>query len=138
MIGSNLLSIALGIIGTTAIRLYRFVNRNTNTIGNIVSLYDYPVDCRTSVQAVSRTLMHQLGLDMQKSYITVYALEDVSDIERDTSGDVIYWNGKFWQSESSTDWQNIDGWQGTLFVECGDSTPTLNRVFDDTFDGTFA
>ena len=138
MIGSNLLSVALGIIGTTAIQLFRFVERNTNAIGNLVSLYDYPVDCRTSVQAVPRTLMHQLGLDMQKNYITVYAIDDVNDIERDTSGDVIYWNGKYWQSESSTDWHAIDGWQGTLFVECGDSTPTLNRVFDDTFDGTFA
>lgn len=128
---------ALGIIGTTAIRLYRFVDRNTNAIGNLVSLYDYPVDCRTSVQAVPRTLMHQLGLDMQKSYITVYAIDDVNDIERDTSGDVIYWNGKYWQSESNTDWHAIDGWQGTLFVEVGDSTPVLNRVFDNTFDGTF-
>lgn len=80
MIGSNLLSMALGIIGTTAIQLYRFADRNTNSIGNIVSLYDDPIDCRASVQAVPRILMHQLGLDMQKSYITVYAIDDVSDI----------------------------------------------------------
>jgi len=125
MIGSNLLSMALGIIGTTAIQLYRFADRNTNSIGNIVSLYDDPIDCRASVQAVPRILMHQLGLDMQKSYITVYAIDDVSDIERDTSGDVIAFNGKYWQSESSTDWHAIDGWQGTLFVDCGDSAPSL-------------
>jgi hypothetical protein len=138
MIGSNLLSVALSVIGTTTISLYRFVSRSANTIGNLISLYEYPVECRTSVQAVPRDLMHQLGLDMQKDYIMVYAVDDVNDIMRDTSGDIIQWRGKFWQSESSTDWQAIDGWQGTLFVECGEVTPTLDRVFDDTFDGTFA
>lgn len=125
MIGSNLLSVALGIIGTTPVQLYRFIDRTRTGIGNLVSAYDDPVDCRVSLQAVPLTLMHQLGLDMQKSYITVYAVEDVDDIERDTSGDVIYWNGKYWQSESSTDWHAIDGWQGTLFVECGTTAPTL-------------
>lgn len=137
MIGSNLLSVALGIIGTSTVNIYRFTGRSRNSIGNLVSRFAAPVQAHVSVQAVPRQLMHQLGLDMQKSYIMVYAVDRISDILRDTSGDLVEWNNVFWQTESSTEWYNIDGWQSTICVDVGLAVPGAVSVFDATFDETF-
>lgn len=117
MIGNNLLKRTLKLVGTQAADYYRNTGRTTNTIGLDVAAFDLPVVIQVSIQPVPRTVYQQLGLDLQRNYVTVYTTQNVLDLQRDFSGDQVRFAGKVYQLVSSTNWQAVDGWQSVLCVE---------------------
>ncbi|WP_197335302.1 phage collar protein [Ralstonia solanacearum] len=65
--GSNLLGLALSVIGKQRVEYFRYIGRKTNDIGDDVSVYADPVPMFGSVQAVDRNMYQYLGLDFQSA-----------------------------------------------------------------------
>lgn len=85
--GSNLLNAALGVIASQTLGYYAFVKRTTNKIGYDVDTYALPLAVRGSIQAVSRSMMVDQGLDLQKNYVNIFISRQVLDLNRDVSSD---------------------------------------------------
>lgn len=117
--GSNTLRQALSIQGNQAFDYYQANGRGVNASGDFVSAFLPPVQLRGSVQAVQRSLYEQLGLDLQKNYVTLYVTKYLQDLSRGTQGDQFSWNGRIWQLESNVDWAVQDGWIGVLCCDQG-------------------
>lgn len=117
---SNLLVTALSVIAQQTVVLQRFVSRSTDEYGLDVATYDEPVSIMGSMQPIARSLYDQYGLDLSKNYYNFYTKYYVSDVRRDTSGDLITFSGKLYQVLSALDWAAVDGWRGLLLVEIGD------------------
>jgi hypothetical protein len=115
--GSNILSMALGVIGKSTFSHYAFKSRTPNAIGQDVPIYALPVALQGSVQPVPRSLYQQYGLDFQRNYINVYVSKAVLDVTRNVSGDMIVWNGHSFECVSTTPWNSIDGWTAVLCVQ---------------------
>lgn len=114
--GSNLLATALSVIGAPTVTYYRYAGRSRNEVGQYVTEVSQETR-QGSVQAVSRNLYEQLGLDLQKNYVWFYAIGSTQDIGRDVSGDQFDFNGSRYEILSLTDWTPIDGWNGALAVQ---------------------
>lgn len=115
--GSNLLNQALSVIQKQSFGYLKFLTRSTNDIGVDVPTYESEKTLTGSVQAVPRNLYQHLGLDWKKNYIMIYSSDDITGIQRDTSGDKVLFAGKTFLVESENDWKPIDGWSGVLCVE---------------------
>lgn len=112
--GSNLLDDATTVISTIEVQYQKYMSRVKNAVGQWVSAYADPVGKQASVQAVPRQTYNQLGLDLQKQYVNLFISLDVTDLDRDVTGDRFTLpDGRLYQLESQTDWYGIDGgWQG--------------------------
>lgn len=119
--GMNLLNMALTVIQQQTIQYYQFDGRTVNAIGQWVSSYLPVVDIVGSWQPVPRNLYMQYGLDLQKDYFTFYTSNDVLDITRDVSSDVVEYLGRKYKVESNNDWYQLDGWKGILVCDKGAS-----------------
>lgn len=117
--GSNLLRVALSVIGQQTGQLYRATSRTKNSIGQWVTEYAAPRPVTGSIQAVPRSTYADLGLDFTKVYIACYFSVDVSDIQRGQSADQMTWNGRRWEFITESDWFAIDGWTGLIAVDVG-------------------
>jgi len=115
--GSNLLEDALTVIESQDFQWLQFLGRDTNSIGIDNANYAPAVPLEGSVQPVPRSLFQALGLDWKKNHITIYNFENITGIQRDSSGDRVIFGGKTYQALSENDWSQIDGWTGTLFAE---------------------
>lgn len=124
--GSNLLAMALTVIGSTPVTYYRYLGETTGPTGlDTVTFADGVVVSVGSVQAVDRSRYQEFGLDWMKSYIVWYVPElDASAIARnpDNSGDVIEVNGRRYPLIGGTDWFRIDGWLSMIGVDTGPAT----------------
>lgn len=114
--GSNLLDDATMVINTIEIQYMAFTSRVTNAVGQWVTTYGASVPVQASIQAVPRNIYQQLGLDLQKQYINVFASLAVTDLDRDVTGDrFVLPDGRLYQIQSQSDWYGIDGgWQGSV------------------------
>jgi hypothetical protein len=117
--GSNILDQALTVISAQTIIYYAFVGNTINSVGQDVTQYAAPVTLLGSFQPVPRSLYQQYGLDFTKDYYTFYTSNDVLDVNRDSSGDQIVFEGQRYQVESNNDWFAIDGWKGCLVIRIG-------------------
>lgn len=117
--GANLLSQALTVIAPSACLHFATTGRSLNSVGQWVSSYADPVSIFASVQAVPRNVYKMMGLDWQKSYVQFYSISLVQDLTRDTSGDLLEWNGRRYELQSKNDWRPIDGWAGVVGVDVG-------------------
>ena len=117
--GSNLLSMALNVLGRQTVTYYIDDGRTTNEIGLDVTDFDNGISVSGSFQPVPRNKYEMYGLDFQKAYFTFYASIDAIDLARDVSGDQLVFNKRRFQVVSKTDWFMIDGWDGILCVEIG-------------------
>jgi len=115
--GGNLLNQALSIIGQQQFGLKKFVRREINDIGNDIPQYDCEVPVSGSVQPVPRSVYNSQGLDRKRNYITVYSSDPVVGVGRDSSGDIVKYDGRTFQVMSENDWSSQDGWAGVLCVE---------------------
>lgn len=115
--GSDILKTALSVIGRSSFDYYAFTGRTTNSVGQYQSAYAAPITLMGSAQAVPRNVYEQYGLEFQKNYLKFYASQDAIDVSRDTSGDMIVFNGFNYQILSITPWYNIDGWVEILAVQ---------------------
>jgi len=114
---SDLLGLAFSIIASTTFKYFAYGTRTLNNIGLYVSEYAEPITLSGSIQAVSRSVYQERGLDFQKQYIEIWVEKGVFDISRDTSGDQVEWNGRRYQLTSESDWFSIDGWVSVLAVQ---------------------
>lgn len=117
--GMNLLATALTVIAPQQIVLYRAIGRTQNAVGQWVTQYAPGVPVEGSWQAVDRNKYEQLGLDLSKSYFNFYTRETITAIQPNESPDICERDGRKYSAVSETPWNNIDGWQGTLFVDIG-------------------
>jgi len=120
--GGNLLNQAFALIGQNAFDYYKYTGRTVNTIGLYESAFDLPVTLSGSIQAVSRSVYQNLGLDFQKQYITIFVSSNVIDMARGRSGDEIAWNGRRYQLANEMNWYEVDGWTSFMAVEIGDQS----------------
>lgn len=120
--GSNILSMALRVIGKQCFQYYAYTSRTLNSIGLYDAIYAPPIPLSGSVQPVPRDLYERYGLDFQRNYINVYLQRSVIDVSRDVSGDQIVFNGVTYQCLSKTPWDAIDGWDAVLCVQVNEAT----------------
>lgn len=115
--GSNLLKKAFKVIDKDTFIYRQFKSRTTNSIGIDIPEFEPDVELKGSIQAVSRKLYQEHGLDWKKNYITIYSSDTIEGVNRDTSGDRIVFNGKVFQALEENNWTPIDGWNGVICVE---------------------
>lgn len=117
--GSNLLAIALTVIASQQIVLYRATGRVQNAIGEWVPTYApaYPVD--GSWQPVDKAKYEMLGLDLEKKYFMFYASEKIEGIVRESAPDLCERDGRKYSTVGEVAWLEIDGWQSAMFVDIG-------------------
>jgi hypothetical protein len=111
--GSNLLKRAARLIRLSPVQYYQFNSRVLNTARQWVASFDAPITLPASVQAVPRETYAQLGLDLQRNYVKIFASINAVDLSRDSSGDQFVADGMLYQIESQNTWYLRDGW-----VEC--------------------
>lgn len=114
--GDNLLEDALDIIASQDVDLYRFVTRTKDARGVWVGSYAGPVPVQGSVQAVDRKHYQQMGLDFARTYVKFFTSEEVRNVQRDQTGDLFTYGGRWYQAESQTSWLDQDGWNDVLAV----------------------
>jgi len=117
--GSDLLSIALTTINPQVIKYRKFAGRTLNVNRDYVDQMGEPFDMLCSVQRVQTSKYAELGLDLQKSYVKVFASHDLIDIGRDTSGDDFTWGGRRFKLTSNGNWFLMDGWATCIAVDVG-------------------
>jgi hypothetical protein len=120
--GGNILNAALRVIQPQAPRLKRWTGRTQNNRGEFVPTYAPPVAVVGSFQPVDRKLYQQLGLDLSKSYATLFTATTIRTLDRDAAGDQVVYGGRLWEAQSQVNWQTQDGWGEYAFVDIGPST----------------
>lgn len=149
--GSNLLNAAFRLIATQKITYYQMTDRALNNVGQYVTFYAPGVIILGSFQPVPRKLYELYGLDFQKSYYTFYTSANLLDVQRDISGDQIYFQNHRYQCESANEWFGEDGWVGMLVIMIEDvaldqpifgfnaiiSYPTLENTYQNFANGNF-
>ncbi len=113
----NLLNLAASVLSLQTVSYQQNIGRTVNDVGQDISSYATAVTLKASVQPIARALYEQMGLDLQKSYATVYISTNSIDIERDISGDLFVYNSKTYLLESNTDWFAQDGWISAKVVQ---------------------
>lgn len=118
--GGNLLRLALTRIQPQAVEYRAFTGQTTTADMRQVSAYAQPVTLYGSFQPVSRGAMAVQGLDMTLDYALFYASQRFLQPGRDTSGDVLDYDGRRWQSvDKDNEWFAQDGWDALLLVSTG-------------------
>lgn len=115
--GSNLLSVAMRVINPQTVQWRAFEGRTKNSRASYVDGYAPAVDVFAAVQPVPRALYQQLGLDLSKSYWTIWVQPDVRVLNRDTTGDLVLYGTRTLKCESDTNWRESDGWRKILSIE---------------------
>lgn len=123
--GNNLLNMCLRIIAPQTVYWYQSVSSPLNSIGQNVTEYAAPLSILGSFQPVSRQVIFNLGLDMQKSYFVFYSSNNFQDIERDKSPDLLVQGLNVYQIASCAEWFDQDGWVGALVCYSGFAVPAL-------------
>lgn len=115
--GSNLLALAMGVIGQQSVQWLRYTGLTTTAAGVERPTWAAPVAIIGSIQPVDTNTIQMLGLDWTKNYITFYAPKEFQEIERDQSSDRIAYAGRTYQVVSKTAWFAQDGWDKVICVE---------------------
>lgn len=115
--GSNLLRQARSLIKFQTVEYFPFVSRQLNASRQWVSTFGASFQLSASVQAVPRSRYADMGLEFNGEYIQLYAMLDIVDLRRDSSGDRLIWNGDLYQMESGKSWFIQDGWAQALAVK---------------------
>jgi hypothetical protein len=117
--GSNLLGMALGVIGAQSIVFYRATGRTQNPRGDWVPTYAAGVPVEGSWQPVDSRKYAELGLDLKRKYFNFYTRELVLSADREQSPDIATRDGRRYETVGTTPWNTVDGWQAAMFVDVG-------------------
>lgn len=115
--GSNLLSMALGVIGSQGVQWLKYQGKITNSAGFDVPTWAPAVPIAGSLQPADPLHLQQLGLDMTKQYVMFYATAEFTQVDRDQTGDRLIYAGKTYQVLAKTSWFAQDGWERPMCVE---------------------
>lgn len=128
--GANILNMAFSVIAQQSFEYYQFRGRSVDNVGKLVNTYDPAVEYSGSVQAVPRTAFQRLGLDFTREYITIIASTDFVGTDRDYTGDVVKFNGSYWQLQTVTDWLAQDGWKRYTCVKVTQAPDIVSPYYD--------
>ena len=117
--GGNTLKLALSVLGKQAVSYYATSGRTLNINGVYEVTYATPVTIYGSLQPMERTLMEQMGLEFNKSYVTFYISRFIQDVTRASAGDQFTYAGRRYQVLNDTNWFNVDGWVGLTASDIG-------------------
>jgi hypothetical protein len=123
--GVNVLAMAHQLISYQTFWHSAFKGNVEDTAGIDQPTYFVPVKVQGSVQPTPRTLVAQMGWDLQKDYITIYSPASLSvrDVERGRAADMVDFKNERYNVESNTDWTNQDGWRASVCVKIGPTPP---------------
>lgn len=117
--GSNLLNMALSIIGSDTILFSKFLGRELNAAGKYINVYAPQVPLEGSWQPMDQRAYQTYGLDLQKQYFMFYTSEVVESIARGSAPDLVERNGRKYETKGDTPWFSVDGWTAAMFVDVG-------------------
>lgn len=115
--GSNLLNAAFRLIARQSFNYSVFTGRTPQPNGQYVSNYKSAICITGSAQPVPRDMYEQDGLDFQKSYFNFFIERKTLDVTRDVAGDLIQFQGLYYNAISRTPWYGVDGWDQLMAVE---------------------
>lgn len=115
--GANLLRLAARVIQQQPVMWQAWQTRTRNATGQWVNIYAAPVAIEGSFQPINRQAYIALGLDLSKNYANLYTPQVIRTTERDSSPDLLSYNGKLYQAMSAIDWNGQDGWGTYVVVE---------------------
>lgn len=113
----GLLKTALGVVGGQSVQYQRYKGQVTDSAGYKVISWGDPFRVCGNVQPVGTDLKQEYKLDMERSYVTLYACGDMQDVDRDRTGDRFTFAGRLYQIESITPWAAQNGWGSALAVD---------------------
>ena len=120
----NLLPIAMNattILGCNhQFEFYQFQGSTLDDLGRDIPQYSDPINLKGSIQAVPNKMYEQLGLDLDKNYITVFCPQLIQSLAQNTQPDRIIWNNRIFEAIETKDWTNLNGYTKALFVEIKD------------------
>lgn len=117
--GMNVAAVAMTAIWKQTITYYRNTGRELSAIGTFLSTYADPLTIRGSWQFQSRKVIEKLGLQLNATYAIFYSeWQNVVDIQRDMSGDVLIYGGNQYNViQTPSDWDVEDNWVGVWCVK---------------------
>ena len=115
--GLNILGAAFTAIAQQQIEWYEFSARGQDSAGYYSITYKPPVTARASVQPVNFDRYKNMGLDMAKNYIEVWAELPVDGLQRGEAADQIKFGGRTFDVEKVVNWYAQDGWSRFICVE---------------------
>ena len=65
-------------------------------------------------------MYEQLGLDLEKNYITVFCPQLIQSLAQNSQPDKIIWNNRTFEAVETKDWTNLNGYTKALFAEIKD------------------
>lgn len=117
--GSNILNMALGLIGRKQVVWRQFNARTQNALGNWVVTYKPDVVLSGSWQSDPTDRVKALGYDSSKSYRRFFVSAPVDGVNRGTSPDLLIADGRKYEVVSTDDWTVQDGWVSLICVDVG-------------------
>lgn len=118
MIQRNIFASASRLIPQRNYQYLQFSNNSINDVGIVANSYSTEITIKANIQPVNRSVYEQFGLDMQKTYYTVFSSTLMQDLQRDVTGDQVIFNGKTLQIESTQgDWNSQYGFNSYLAVQ---------------------
>lgn len=120
----NLLPIAMNatsILGCNQqFEFYQFQGSTLDDLGRDIPQYSNPINLKGSIQAVPNKMYEQLGLDLEKNYITVFCPQLIQSLAQNSQPDRIIWNNRTFEAVETKDWTNLNGYTKALFAEIKD------------------
>lgn len=128
--GSNLLGLALSLLGNQSVLFYHETSRKKNQGGQWLCYYAPFIEFdEGSVQPVDKRYYKAMSLDLQKSYVAWFVPDvDAVNLARKTNGSVFEFNNRRYQMVGQTDWFNQDHWSVFLGVDIGLATGKLTNA----------
>lgn len=121
--GANLLGVALGAIRGQLVGYRAWTGRAPDAKGILKDVFAERVEIPGSIQPMDGVRVQMLGLDIQKNYATLYAMQPVEPVSKDRGADQFDYAGKVYTASNKTDWHAQDGWNGVVLVEIGKVAP---------------
>ena len=115
--GSNLLNMAMGLIGVQAVGWRKYAGKVTNAAGFDVVTWAAAVTVKGGLRPVAAATGQRLGLEMTGNFGTCLGSGECGGPDRDKTGDRLIYAGKTYQIESKTPWYAQDSWEYVLCVE---------------------
>ena len=117
----NLLPVAMAatnILGCNkSFEFYKFKGSTLDEFGRDIPEYFTPVTYTGSIQAVPNKMYEQLGLQLDKNYMTVFCPQLMQSLAEQTQSDIIVYDNKKFQIIENKNWFNQNGYTKILMVE---------------------
>lgn len=119
--GINLLNLALGAIQSQQVQWRRHIGTVENSMGQRVPAYDVPRAVSGSLQSIDSTKLQMMGLDLKKTYRTLFTTQLMQTAQPGTSPDQVSYGGRLYNvtTEGMADWGLQDGWYRYLLIDIG-------------------